>query len=285
MTDYILDESDDGYGRVFVPRGPWQPGYNDLIAKQRIPVVRLSTAMGWRGTDVQFLRQLYDLRGVEIYSPDVRDVSAIASLRNLCVVGLDCDLKVPVELSQLSELRVVKATWKSALKSVLQCSGLKHLNLTNWPDVDLRSLASMTRLAKLQLTSRKLVSLRGITAFSALEWVDLHACPKLESIDEIRACAGVSHLEVTSCKGVRDISAIGELGSLRELHLDNDGDIETMIPLQRCKLLERLSFFGDTRVIDGKLSVLEQLPRLTTLVFAPRRHYDRTRSEILQQSE
>lgn len=106
--------------------------------------------------------------------------------------------------------------------------------------------------------------------------------PKLTSLEGIRSCRSITHLEVTSCKAVHDISEVGELGALRELHLDDSGEIESLEPLRRCQLLEKLSFFGTTRILDGKISALEGLRRLKTVRFAPRRHYDRRRDEISQ---
>jgi hypothetical protein len=281
MVNYSFDQSEDGYGRVFVPHGPWERGYNALVVKEQIAVVRLSAAMGWRGTDLEFLKELGELRGIEIYSLDVRDATVIGSLRHLRLVGLECDLRAPIDFTALSKLEVVKATWKRALEGLLQCSQLKHLNLVNWPGASLRALANMTRLAKLQITSRKLSALSPISSFQELEWLDLCACPKLTSLEDVRSCAGLRRLDVTSCKAIRDISPIGSLVLLRELHLDEDGDIESLLPLQACKQLEKLSFFGTTRIVDGRVSVVEALPHLRTLRFAPRRHYDRTRDEIL----
>lgn len=282
MEAYLIDDSEEGYGQVFVPRGPWQPGYTDLVGQKRIPVVRLSAAMGWRGADLHFLRELPNLRGVEIYAPEVRDVSVIASLHRLQLVGLDCDLRTPIDFGELQELEVVKARWSDAIRSLLHIAGLKHLNLSNWPGYDLESLGSMSRLQELLLTSRKLRSLRGIDALKSLEWLDLHACPKLTSLEGIRCCRFMTHLEVTSCKAVHEISEIGELGALRELHLDNNGELESLEPIRQCHLLEKLSFFGTTRILDGRISALEDLPRLKTVRFAPRRQYDRTRDAISQ---
>lgn len=281
MDSYFIDDSEDGYGQVFVPRGPWQPSYTDLVEKQQIAVVRLSASAGWQGSDLQFLQELPNLRGIEVYSPEVRDASVIGSLHRLQLVGLDCKLRTRIDFGALRELEVVKATWAGAIEGVLECAGLKHLNLSNWPASDLDSLARLTQLAKLLLTSRKLTSLRGIDVLGALEWLDLDSCPKLTSVEGIQACQSIWHLELTSCKAIHKISPIGELGSLRELHLDENGEIESLEPLRHCRLLERLSFFGTTRVVDGKLSAVEELPRLKTLRFAPRRHYDRSRDDIL----
>jgi hypothetical protein len=281
MGDFFFDESEDGYGRVFVPRGPWETKYTDLVVKESVPIVRLSASAGWRGSDLGFLEELHELRGIEIYSWDVRDASVISSLSELRLVGLECALRRPIDFTALPRLEVAKVTWRRALDSLLERTNLRHMNLVNWPATDLQPLAKMTRLSKLLITSRKVSALRGIGPLNALEWLDLNSCQKLSSLGDLRSCGKLKRLEITSCKSVRDISAIGHLRLLRELHLDDGGEIETLMPIQECKLLEVLSFFGTTRIVDGKLSAIEALPNLQTLRFAPRRHYDRTREELL----
>jgi Leucine-rich repeat (LRR) protein len=240
--------------------------------------------MGWEGSDVSFLAELPELKSVEIYSWSLRDASVIGSLRELRAVGLECDLRVSIALASLPKLEVFKGRWKAALASLFQCHGLKRLNVVNWPNSDLTVLADMTGLTELLLSSRKLSSLEGVAKLGALEWLDVDRCPSLSSLEPIRACRMLRHLEVTSCKGFRDIEPVGALKHLQVIHLDDDGEIETLAPLQTCLELEHVSFFGTTQIKDGAISVLERLPKLRTLVFAPRRAYDRTRVEILSRA-
>lgn len=281
MSGFFIDESEDGIGRVFVPRGPWRPDYKEVVENQHIEGVRLSASMGWRGADVGFLRELPDLRSVEIYSPEVRDARVLGALHRLQLIGLDCDLGLSIDLGGLEELEVVKARWTQAIRDVLHKPSLKHLNLSKWPYEDLEPLATLRGIVRLQLTSRKLASVRGIGALKALEWLDLDSCPRLSSVVGLRDCQRVSHIELTSCRAIDELSEIGELSSLTELHLDNNGAINSLKPLVRCRRLEKLSFLGSTRVLDGEISVLESLPSIKVLRFAPRRHYDRTRAQVL----
>lgn len=160
-AEYWLTESEEGFGTVFVPRGPWRSAYNDLMETKNVQVIRLSYSAGWREADVGFLAQFPNLRGAEIYSWEVRDVSVLERLSQLRVLGLECDLRKPVDLSKLPMLEVVFATWKKALDSLFQCSGLWYLNVVNWPAEDLQPLAAMAKLERLRLSSRKLLSDRG----------------------------------------------------------------------------------------------------------------------------
>jgi hypothetical protein len=281
LVDYFVDESEDGFGRVFVPRGPWRPAYLELVKERQVEGVRLSAAMGWSGTGVEFLGALPHLKGVEIYSPEVHDASVIGSLSQLQLVGLDCNLRAPIDFRRLSQLEVLKARWTEAIKSVLENDRLRRLNLSHWPGVDLGAIRLMPRLSRLQLTSATLASLGGIGALKSLEWMDLHRCPKLASLDGVQLCQTLWHLEITRCKAVHEISALGALPELRELHLDDNGEIDSLEPIRGCKFLERVSFLGTTCIRDGRISALEELPALKTLRFTPRAHYDRTRESIL----
>jgi hypothetical protein len=280
VQPYSLDESEDGFGKVFIPHGPWQPLFAEIVSREQIAVVRLSAAMGWQGTDLSFLAQLTELRGIEIYAWDIRDASVISKLSTLRLVGLQADLRTRIDLALLPALEVVKATWKKAIDSVFACKTLRYLNLVNYPAADLSSVAGMTSLTRLALTSRHLSSLQGLAALASLKSFDLDACPKLESISGLDACKDIEHLEITSSKAFRDASPIAALRSLNRLRLDDCGEITTLEPLRSCQALEYLSFVGTTRIADGDLSFIDSLPRLRHVQFAPRRHYNRTPAEL-----
>lgn len=282
MADYIFAASEDGFGRVLIPRGQWDPSLAELIRDEKVEALRLTESMGWRGTEVDFLRGLRTLKSVEIYSQKVRDLSALATLGDLRVVGLQCQPRVDVDLAPLTRLEVVKANWMPGLRPVLQRATLRRLNVTSWPDSDFRALTHLEALERLQVTSRTLSSLEGIEELPSLEWVDLHDCPKLTDLAALASCPQLKRVELTSCKGVLDISSMSSLAGLRELFLDDDRDIATLTPLRQCRSLVTLSFLGTTRIVDGDLSFIEDLPELQTLRFAPRRHYNRSREELVR---
>lgn len=279
-SEYEIRDSDRGLGRVFIPCGPWKPAYRDFMQREGIEGLRLSDSMGWKGHDVHFLSHLPMLRSLEIYSSQVRDFSVLSSLRELRLLGMECEVREVIDFAPLAKLEVALLTWKRAFEGVLGCKQMRHINVSSWPEVDLVSLGQMTNLKELFIRSRKLESLRGISAFSRLEKLDLYGCPKLPTLEGIQACQGLTSVSVSACR-FGDVSVLASLRALRTVELDGCGDLKSLAPLAVLRDLERLSFDGSSRVLDGDLSFLEGLPRLRSLVFAPRRLYNRTRGEIL----
>jgi hypothetical protein len=279
--EYQVRDSDHGLGRVFIPCGPWKPAYRDIMLRERIDGLRLSDSMGWRGQDVHFLSQLPFLRSAEIYSWQVKDFSVLSSLSELRLLGMECDVRGPIDFGPLDKLEVALLTWKSAFEGVLGCKRMKHLNVSSWPEVDLVKLGQMTDLRALFFQSRKLESLRGLSAFNLLEKLDIYGCPKLRTLEGVEVCQRLTSISVAACK-VGDVSVLASLPGLRTVELDGCGDLKSLAPLSVLRDLERLSFDGSTRVLDGDLSFVEGLPKLRSLVFAPRRSYNRTRPQLVR---
>ena len=62
------------------------------------------------------------------------------------------------------------------------------------------------------------------------------------------------------------------------------GEIESLVPLEKIRTLERLQFIG-TKVMDGKLGGLKGLPRLSDVVFENRRGYSHKCEDFPQKVE
>ncbi len=245
-------------------------------------MLRLSTSMGWQGSDVDFLGGIPLLEAVEIYARNVRDISVLEKLPRLRLIGLECELRTAVRLDQLAMLETFKSTWSDAVSSVLACSTMLRFNIVDWAFEDLLPLERFSKLRQLRLTSKKLQKLAGISRLKGLEFLDLFACPQLSDLAEIAAVSSLGRIELDGCKRLVDIAPLCELRALTHLTLDNCGAIASLSPLRNCNALESLSFLGTTDIQDGDLSVLEGLPRLKELRFKRRAHYDRTREQILR---
>ena len=86
----------------------------------------------------------------------------------------------------------------------------------------------------------------------------------------------LEELEIHACRRIRSIDEIGCL----TLHLNNDGDIESIKPLAKLGGLESMSFYESTNIIDGDLSPLLNQKNLSRVSFKNRRHYSHQREEF-----
>lgn len=279
---YFVDEADNDMGRCLVLKAPWSDNFVDIVRKENISVLRLTETMGWKGTDITFLEKLQNtgLRGVEVYAWGVKDLTPLQYIPSLEYLGIQCEFTKAPDFSNFRQLRICKLLWRPQAKTVFDCADLKVLNVVNYPAEHLRDLEKMVGLSRLQLVSRKLVSLAGIESLQSLRILDLAKCPKLESFTGIDKCQELQVVELENCKKVNDVSSLGELGNLREVVLTDCGKVKSLRPLAKCRLLESLTFAGDTSVEDGELTPLLGLPELKTMWFADKHHYSHKRDEV-----
>ena len=195
-------------------------------------------------------------------------------------MGLQCEFTKAPDFSRFDRLKICKLLWRPMAKTILDCSGVKLLNVVNYPAEDLQKLTNMTGLRRLQISSRKLVSLAGIESLPSLRIMDLAECPKLESLTGIETCQGLQVVELENCKKVNDISSLGELANLRDVVLTNCGKVKSLQPLAKCRLLESVTFAGDTNVEDGELTPLLDMPELKRMWFVDKRHYSHKRDQV-----
>lgn len=279
---YFITEAEDDFGRCLVLKAPWSDDFIEVIKKENISVLRLTESMGWKEKDISFLESLKGtgLRGVEIYAWDVKDITPLHHLPDLERISIDCLFTKAPDFSTFRQLTHFFLHWRPKAKSVFDCSGLKRLNVTGYPAEDLQDLKNMAELRRLQIMSRKLVSLAGIESLQSLRTLDLAECPKLESLTGIEKCQELQEVELENCKKVNDVSNLGELTNLRDVVLTDCGKIKSLQPLAKCRLLERLLFVGDTNVEDGELTPLLDMPELKRMWFADKRHYSHKRDQV-----
>ena len=282
-SSYFLTDAEDGFGHCLVLKTSWSAELIDVIRNRDISVLRLTEAMGWNDIEVSFLNDLNDvgLRGVEIYSWDVKDISPLQCMTDLEYLGLQCDFNKAPDFSEFKKLRFCKLNWRPKAKTIFSCTNLESLNISSYPEDNLKPLENNVNLKSLQIISRKLTSLSGINALKNLNELILSDCSKLNSIDDIEKSENISVLYFNSCKKIDDISVLSKVHNIKKLVLDNCGDIDSLKPLVQCKKLETISFTGDTRIKDGDLSPLLKLPKLKNIFFNNKKNYSHNRESIV----
>ena len=281
---YFITEAEDGFGPCLVLKGPWSDFYMDVIRNKNIAVLRLTESMGWKGKNISFLEKLHGLglRGVEIYAWEVKDITPLQYLPELEYIGLKTKFTKAPDFSIFQSLTHVLLFWRPKAKTVFDCDGLRLLNIVNYPSKDLKDIQKMSGLRRLQLTSKKLVSLSGIESLSSLTILDLAGCSKLESLSGVDMCQQIGVVEIESCKKVYDVALLGELKNLKDIILIDCGKVKSLKSLAKCQLLESIIFVGDTSIEDGELTSLLEISTLKKMWFGDKRHYSHKREQVAE---
>ena len=89
-------------------------------------------------------------------------------------------------------------------------------------------------------------------------------------------------LEIERCRKIFDITPVKRLKKLRRFMIANCGDIESFKPLAELKELREVFFHETTNIRDGDLTPLKLLPKLESVSFQERRHYNLKRRDFGQ---
>lgn len=282
MSDqpYYVDQGDDDLGPRLVLTGPWDQRYADVMGGLGIRILRLSEAAGWKESTIDFVGQLNQLTGVELFSWRVKDVSSVFRLAHLTYLALQAEFTSPVDFAQLHELKVCKILWRPRIRGLGGCRRLRHLNIMNFGGEDLCEFSGLSLLARLQVTSRRLASLKGLERLAALQTLDLANCTQLEDITAITACTRLQVLLIEGCRRIGHLPPELELPYLEEVSLVDCAKIESLRPLMKCPRLRKLRFTGDTIIVDGNFSYLTSHPALRDVWYGHRRNYVLSREEL-----
>jgi len=278
---YFIAEVGRTNWKCMVLKGPWKDSYAEDFQRHKLAGIRLSRSAGWDAEDLDFLSKLPDLRSVEIYNSDVKNISDLWQLDRLEMLSLLCNFSRANDFASFQNLKECSMTWRQTAKSIYQCSNLERLSIFGYREPSLEPIECLTKLSTLALTSRTLTSLSGIHHLKSLATLDAYSCTKLQSIDELKNCREtLLTIVLDSCKQFRSLNPLRVLEKLRHLSINNCGALDSILPLENCKDLSLLRFWGDTKLADGDLSFLTKLPNLKTLAFTPRRHYSHTPIEL-----
>jgi Leucine-rich repeat (LRR) protein len=280
--DFFIADDDWGFGQCMVLKAPWRDEFANIMRIQGLTVLRLSSSVGWKETDISFVADLDFLAGIEVYNWDVKDVSPIFRNTGLRYVGLACLFTSKAEFQRLKNLEACFIRWHPKISGLESCTNLRHLNIENYPFESLVELASLTKMERLDLLSRKLTSLRGIEAMTKLKRFGSFSCTQLSDILPLLACTNLEKIKFEACKKLASLPSLMQLENLTNIALADCGRIETLTPLADCKSLQELNFIGDTSINDGNLDFLLEHPSIQNVWYANRKHYSMTREELAE---
>jgi len=277
---FFIDTGEKNSGDCLVLTSYWNESLRDIMFEKEINNLRLSRFAGWKDKDVSFLKTLPFLKGIEVYADDIRDLSAMKDLELLEYIGLDCNLSFDLDLNNFVNLKILQVKWNKHLKNMINLSSIEYLNIIKYPYEDLVALHNYSNLKKLQLTSTKLKSLKGIDNLKNLKSVDFFKCNHLESLESVDRLELLEELDIEKCKKLNNLYQLGNLVNLKTLLIEDCGNIQSLKPLQNTQNLRKIWIGGNTTVIDGDIEVVIKLPKLKELWFVNKKHYNIKVNEV-----
>jgi internalin A len=280
--EYVFE--DDRAGRTLVVTGSWSASAAEALANGEADGLNLNYARGFVGGDLEFLDGRLGVRRLKLLDRGVADLGPIARLASsLEELSVQAAADAEVDLAALPRLRVVAGEW-SVIRNTL--SGVEYLeSVSTWrfDEHDLHAFRDHFGLRRLTIKEAPyLESLSGIEDLHELSVLDVVLARKLSDLSDVAAISSsLRQFKLESCRAVSSLDDIEDLRELRVLGFSNCGDIASIVPLRSLAQLEELYAWGTTRIIDGDLSPLNQLPHLREIRMKDRRGYRPSLAELM----
>jgi hypothetical protein len=229
---------------------------------------------------LSFLAALPGLKSFEIFDFKIRNIEPIHRLHNVRSLGVTTYCSTGIDFSAFPELVSCGLEWRPKAASLFECVTLKELFVNRYSGKDTAPFAKLVNLESLGVLNAPTQSLHGLRALTKLRSLRLANLKRLVSLAGIEELLNLEELEIHTCRGIRSVKQVGTLLRLKKLHLNNDGDIESLKPLERLNGLESVVFYESTNVVDGDLSPLLRQKNLSRVSFQNRRHYSHRREEF-----
>ena len=189
-------------------------------------------------------------------------------------------MKQKLDFPSFRRLEKCSLEWREKANSLFDCVGLKELFLNSYTGKDVDMLEYMTQLESLAVLNAPIENLYGLRNMRLLRSLRLANLKRLESLSGLEGLVNLEELDIHTCRSIRSIEVVRNLTRLKKLYLNNDGKIDSLQPLKDLDNLEELLFYESTNIVDGDLSPLVRLHKLSSITFQNRRHYSHRREDF-----
>ncbi len=272
---------DDGvYGCRAVLRAGWDNSLVGYLTSNQVVELELNQAKGWRGSDLSFLTELPNLKLFEIFDFSIKDILPIHSLRELRTLGITTYCSTEICFSAFPNLQSCGLEWRPKATSLFDCSTMVKLFVNRYKAKHADEFAKLVNLESLTILNAPVETLRGLSVLKKLQSLRLGNLRRLTSLAGIEGLTALEELDMEACRKIGSIDEVGSLPRLKKLFPSNDGAIETLAPLEKLGQLERVTFVESTNILDGDLSPLLRQKYLSRVSFQNRRHYSHRREDL-----
>ena len=257
-----------------VVTGPWNQEMAQAVESGVADRVVLNHALGYDEPDLHFLEYL-PIRELVILDRRITDLSPVYTLApKLERLDVEVAADVPVDVSELPRLRDLAAYWSQVSATIAAGTSLRRVALDAYGADDLTPLAGLRDLSSISMKDRpKLRSLAGLGELVLLETLGVFGAARLGDVSELDGRELLTRLELEACRKVWSLDDLAGCTGLRVLNIAEIGDLPSAAPLAGLSDLVELYAYGSTKFVDGDLSPIAGLPRLEELRMQSRRHY------------
>jgi len=261
------------YGQKLVVKSLWDDRVENFLKSHDINELELNYAKGWVGKDISFLSRIPNLIALTIIDWNIENITPIHALSSVRYLEISTYCKTKIDFTAFPILEECKLEWRPKAKSIFDCHSLRKLFVNRYIESNISPFSTLTELESLSIASSPISDLHGLSNLKQLKFLGLYHLRKLNSLVGVEAIATLEQLEINSCRAISKLDEIGRLTKLKKLELCDDGNIESIAFIKSLVNLEVFLFYESTNIVDGDLTHLRRLGKLSKISFQDRKHY------------
>lgn len=280
MNNFQLEEGK--YGTKMIVTSNWEDSFEEVIKNHQIKELYLNYAKGWKGKDLSFLKSIkdLDLKAITILDFTIKDITPIHFLTSLRYLNISTYCNTKIDFTKFPFLEECFLEWRKGAESLFHCKTLNKLYINCYKGKNADPFSNLKDLKSLKIGNSPIDNIEGLRHLHQLKELGLYYLRKLTSLQGIENLVHLEVLDLKTCRKVNSLAEIEKLINLKKLFFINMGEIDSIKVLEKLPNLEWVLFYESTNILDGDLTPLTKLPRLSRLAFQNRRHYTHRREDF-----
>jgi hypothetical protein len=235
-------------------------------------------------SDISNLVLIRGLTRMNVLAVDLVDLGPVSDLVELQVLRIDGNWHGHISLAALRNLEVfccsIADRRRSLVSGVLPMAKLRYAQ-GNFREELWTEFAHCQAMRTLDICpTRQIKNLDWLAGAGQITTLAFGTCPFLSDMRGLQHVPSLKYLKFYCCRKLGKLDALAPLTMLEGLQLDECGNIESLAPLKALTSLQLLSFLCETRILDGKISVLESFSDKLSVRFINHPSYDRLASQF-----
>jgi hypothetical protein len=260
--------------RQLILKGEWHSRMADVMRIEGISAMSISGYAGWKGVDLDFLREVPFLERLSLIVLNRVNIDGIYSLHDLKDFSIGYNKK-RIDFTKFQSLERASLSWSTGYESLFACKSLRDVAIARLPEDRVPSLSRLSKLESLALSLCRFTDLQSLPELPELIRLSLIVCNRLQHLKGLECSSNIRVLWIEQANSLSDIDAVAFLRALRTLVLRDCPRVKNIKALVGLPHLESVAFSAKTDIRDGDLSPLESLPSLKNADFKDRRHYSK----------
>ena len=236
-----------------------------FMKENNLSRVIFSGFLGYSKSVLPFNNDIDVIEEISIQCSNITDVTPLYHLSNIKKISIEENtvLAHPFDIRKIAQLTDFFTDDTLKIDGFFDHPTLKQLHIEAKKTKKLDIHNENNILESLSIANSHILDLSDCKKLTQLKSLYIAYLPKIEDINFILDMPTLTDIEICSCKKIDNlIATLAQKNNLEKLTFWNQGNLDSIILLSKLEHLTTLNIWEQTKIIDGKISFLEEMPNL-----------------------